>query len=192
MGVTDVPEVNVSRERSNSASKAETTDPLENDVLKMQKRLQPSKMIEPLPAPRATDWKRKTDHDIGHKPRNTGLQRSVPMEKPFLQTEKQFSTSEKHITTDRQFVSTEKQYLAVEKSNLGDIYRGKSVNKRSSGSENVVMDRFGRVMSIQPETTRVLNRLPDISFLSARTLLLDREHKQIACELGVMSRKMPG
>ncbi|XP_053982877.1 aftiphilin isoform X1 [Hylaeus volcanicus] len=166
------------RERSNSVSKAETSDSLENDVMKMQKRLQPSKMIEPLPTPRAADWKRKTDLDLGHKLRNPGPPRSAPTEKQFLQMEK-------HITTDR-------QYLGPEKSNLGDIYRGKSVNKRSSGCEHVVMDRFGRVMPIQPETARVLNRLPDLSFLSARTLMLDREQKQITCELGVTSRKMPG
>ncbi|XP_076652524.1 aftiphilin isoform X2 [Halictus rubicundus] len=181
----------VNRARCNSVSKAETIESLENEILKSQKRSQPSKMIEPLPAPRPADWKRKSDLDPGHKPRNSGSQRNVPMEK-------QFSTNEKHAATDRQYVSSEKQHSSVEKQYLpektssGDMYRGKSVNKRSSGSEHVVMDRFGRVMPIQAETARVLNRLPDLSFLNARTLLLDRDHKQIACELGVMSRKMPG
>ncbi|XP_043262179.1 aftiphilin isoform X2 [Colletes gigas] len=161
-------EVSVNRERSSSVSKAET-ESLENEALKTQKRLQPSKMIEPLPGPRVVEWKRKTEPDSGHKIRNS-VQRSVPIEKSFIQTEKQFVSSEK--------------------SSLADVYRGKSTNKRSA--EHVVVDRFGRVMQIQPETTRVLNRLPDLSFLSARTLLMDREHKQIACELGVASRKMPG
>ncbi|XP_076299273.1 aftiphilin isoform X2 [Lasioglossum baleicum] len=184
-------EVSVGRERCNSVSKTETIESLENDILKSQKRSQPSKMIEPLPAPRPVDWKRKSDLDSGQKPRNSGSQRNVPIEKHL-------STNEKHVATDRQYVSSEKQYSSVEKQYLpektssGDTYRGKSVNKRSSGSEHVVMDRFGRVMPIQAETARVLNRLPDLSFLNARTLLLDRDHKQIACELGVMSRKMPG
>nr|XP_031848924.1 uncharacterized protein LOC116434455 [Nomia melanderi] len=148
-------------------------------------------MIEPLPAPHP-DWKRKPDLESGHKSRNVASQRNVPMEK-------QFSTIEKHVVTEKQqYVSSEKQYSSIEKQYLsektssGDIYRGKSTAKRLPGSEHVVMDRFGRVMPIQPETARVLNRLPDLSFLNARTLLLDLEHKQIACELGVMSRKMPG
>ncbi|CAK9826658.1 hypothetical protein ANTRET_LOCUS4465 [Anthophora retusa] len=132
-------------------------------------------MIEPLPAPRASEWKRKTDLDSGQK-KTTGVQRNISMEKQY--------------TTERQYSCSDRQYLPAEKSALGD-YRGKSVNKRS-GSEHVVMDRYGRVMPIQPETARVLNRLPDLSFLSARTLMLDREHKQIACEMGVISRKMPG
>lgn len=169
----NVPDVN--RERCNSVSKVEAIDSLENEVMKSQKRSQHSKMIEPLPAPRASEWKRKTDLDSGQK-KTTGVQRNISMEKQY--------------TTERQYSCSDRQYLPAEKSALGD-YRGKSVNKRS-GSEHVVMDRYGRVMPIQPETARVLNRLPDLSFLSARTLMLDREHKQIACEMGVISRKMPG
>ncbi|XP_076220563.1 aftiphilin isoform X2 [Nomia melanderi] len=186
----NISEVSVNRERCNSVSKTETIDTLETE-LKSQKRSQPSKMIEPLPAPHP-DWKRKPDLESGHKSRNVASQRNVPMEK-------QFSTIEKHVVTEKQqYVSSEKQYSSIEKQYLsektssGDIYRGKSTAKRLPGSEHVVMDRFGRVMPIQPETARVLNRLPDLSFLNARTLLLDLEHKQIACELGVMSRKMPG
>ncbi|KOC67933.1 Aftiphilin [Habropoda laboriosa] len=168
-----VPDIN--RERCNSVSKVETIDPLENEVMKSQKRSQPSKMIEPLPAPRVSEWKRRTDLDLGQR-KSTGVQRNISMEKQY--------------TTERQYSCTDRQYLSTEKSTLGD-YRSKSVNKRS-GSEHVVMDRYGRVMPIQPETSRVLNRLPDLSFLSARTLMLDREHKQITCEMGVISRKMPG
>ncbi|CAK9818487.1 AFTPH [Anthophora quadrimaculata] len=169
----NVPDVN--RERCNSVSKVEAIDSLENEAMKSQKRSQHSKMIEPLPAPRASEWKRKTDLDSGQK-KSTGVQRNISMEKQY--------------TSERQYSCSDRQYLPAEKSALGD-YRGKSVNKRS-GSEHVVMDRYGRVMPIQPETARVLNRLPDLSFLSARTLMLDREHKQIACEMGVISRKMPG
>ncbi|XP_076397374.1 aftiphilin isoform X2 [Megachile rotundata] len=188
----NISEMNVNRERCNSVSKVETVDSLEADISKSQKRSQASRMIEPLPAPRATEWKRKTDPESAHKLRNAGGQRSVQTEKQCLTTDKQFLTNEKQsVATERQFVSAEKQYVSAEKSTLGDIYRGKSVNKRS-GSEHVVMDRFGRVVPIQPETARVLNRLPDLSFLSARTLMLDREQKQFACEMGVMSRKMPG
>ncbi|CAK9818513.1 AFTPH, partial [Anthophora quadrimaculata] len=58
-----VPDVN--RERCNSVSKVEAIDSLENEAMKSQKRSQHSKMIEPLPAPRASEWKRKTDLDSG-------------------------------------------------------------------------------------------------------------------------------
>ncbi|XP_043506948.1 aftiphilin isoform X4 [Frieseomelitta varia] len=151
----NISEVNANRERCNSVSKVKTIESLENDVAKSQntKRSQSSKIIEPLPAPRATECKRRTDVDSGYKQKSASTQK--------------------------------------EKSMTGDVYRSKSVNKRS-GSEHVVIDRFGRVMPIQSETARVLNRLPDLSFLSARTLMLDREHKQLACEMGVISRKMPG
>ncbi|XP_043603343.1 aftiphilin isoform X2 [Bombus pyrosoma] len=196
----NMPEVNVNRERCNSVSKVETIDSLENDITKSQntKRSQSSKMIEPLPVPRAPEWKRKTDLDSGHKQKSTSIQRGIPMEKQCLPIEKQFLSIDKQYTSERQFVSVErsfpssdKQYSSAEKSMTGDVYRGKPMTKRS-GSEHVVMDRFGRVMPIQPETARILNRLPDLSFLSARTLMLDREHKQLACEMGVISRKMPG
>ncbi|XP_033198495.1 aftiphilin isoform X3 [Bombus vancouverensis nearcticus] len=196
----NIPEVNVNRERCNSVSKVETIDSLENDITKSQntKRSQSSKMIEPLPVPRAPEWKRKTDLDSGHKQKSTSIQRGIPMEKQCLPTEKQFLSIDKQYTSEKQFVSVErsfpssdKQYSSAEKSTTGDVYRGKPMTKRS-GSEHVVMDRFGRVMPIQPETARILNRLPDLSFLSARTLMLDREHKQLACEMGVISRKMPG
>ncbi|XP_071873640.1 aftiphilin isoform X4 [Bombus fervidus] len=196
----NIPEVNVNRERCNSVSKVETIDSLENDITKSQntKRSQSSKMIEPLPVPRAPEWKRKTDLDSGYKQKSTSIQRGIPMEKQCLPIEKQFLSIDKQYTSERQFVSVErsfpssdKQYSSAEKSTTGDVYRGKPMSKRS-GSEHVVMDRFGRVMPIQPETARILNRLPDLSFLSARTLMLDREHKQLACEMGVISRKMPG
>ena len=176
-------EVNVNRQRCNSVSKAEEFS--ESEAPRSQKRSLAPKMIEPLPAPRAAEWKRRAEPEAGHRARNAGPHRGGP-------PEKQFPTSEKHhAVNERQFAPPEKQYLPSEKSSLGEIYRGRSVNKRS-GPEHVVMDRFGRVMPVQPETAKVLNRLPDLSFLSARTLLLDREHKQIACELGVMNRKMPG
>lgn len=173
-------------------------DSLKNDIIKSQKRSQSSKIIEPLFAPRTAEWKKKIDLDSGHKQKSASNQKGISIEKQCLPIEKQFLTVEKQYTTERQFTSVEKQfpssdkqYLPSEKSTIGDIYRGKSVNKRT-GSEPVIMDRFGRIMPIQPETARVLNRLPDLSFLSARTLMLDREHKQIGCEMGVISRKMPG
>ncbi|XP_048269514.1 uncharacterized protein LOC100645476 isoform X4 [Bombus terrestris] len=196
----NIPEVNVNRERCNSVSKVETIDSLENDITKSQntKRSQSSKMIEPLPVPRAPEWKRKTDLDSGNKQKSTSIQRGIPMEKQCLPIEKQFLSIDKQYTSERQFVSVErsfpssdKQYSSAEKSTTGDVYRGKPMTKRS-GSEHVVMDRLGRIMPIQPETARILNRLPDLSFLSARTLMLDREHKQLACEMGVITRKMPG
>ncbi|KOX73337.1 Aftiphilin [Melipona quadrifasciata] len=172
-----ISEVNANREQCNSVSKVKAIDSLENDVAKSQntKRPQSSKMIEPLPAPRATECKRRTDVDSGYKQKSASTQK---VERQYAPIKKQLSLSDK-------------RYLPTEKPTAGDVYRSKSVNKRS-GSEHVVIDRFGRVMPIQSETARVLNRLPDLSFLSARTLMLDREHKQLACEMGVISRKMPG
>lgn len=170
-------------------------DSLENDIAKLQKCPQSSKMIEPLPTLRASEWKKKTEFDIGHKQKS--IQRNIPlekqsMEKQFLSTiEKQYTSEKQFVPIEKQFLSSDKQYLSSDKSILGDIYRGKFANKRS-GSEHVVMDRFGRVMPIQSETARVLNHLPDLSFLSARTLMLDRENKQIACEMSIINRKMPG
>ncbi|XP_016921198.2 aftiphilin isoform X2 [Apis cerana] len=189
----NIPEIN--RERCNSTSKVEMIDSLENDIAKLQKCPQSSKMIEPLPTPRASEWKKKTEFDIGHKQKS--IQRNIPlekqsMEKQFLSTiEKQYTSEKQFVPIEKQFLSSDKQYLSSDKSILGDIYRGKFANKRS-GSEHVVMDRFGRVMPIQSETARVLNHLPDLSFLSARTLMLDRENKQIACEMSIINRKMPG
>ncbi|XP_043786384.1 aftiphilin isoform X1 [Apis laboriosa] len=188
-----IPEIN--RERCNSTSKVEMIDSLESDIAKLQKCPQSSKMIEPLPTPRASEWKKKTEFDVGHKQKS--IQRNIPlekqsMEKQFLSTiEKQYASEKQFVPIEKQFLSNDKQYLSSDKSILGDIYRGKFVNKRS-GSEHVVMDRFGRVMPIQSETARVLNHLPDLSFLSARTLMLDRENKQIACEMSIINRKMPG
>ncbi|XP_006559588.1 putative uncharacterized protein DDB_G0282133 isoform X2 [Apis mellifera] len=189
----NIPEIN--RERCNSTSKVEMIDSLESDIAKLQKCPQSSKMIEPLPTPRPSEWKKKTEFDIGHKQKS--IQRNIPlekqsMEKQFLSTiEKQYTSEKQFVPIEKQFLSSDKQYLSSDKSILGDIYRGKFANKRS-GSEHVVMDRFGRIMPIQSETARVLNHLPDLSFLSARTLMLDRENKQIACEMSIINRKMPG
>ncbi|XP_066593877.1 aftiphilin isoform X2 [Prorops nasuta] len=64
---------------------------------------------------------------------------------------------------------------------------------KSEHQEQVIMDRFGRPMSVKQETMMVLNQLPDISFLSARTLMFNPEQKQIVQDLGAMiNRKMPG
>ncbi|XP_051170376.1 aftiphilin isoform X2 [Leptopilina boulardi] len=72
--------------------------------------------------------------------------------------------------------------------------RKSSISKRKySNGENVVMDRFGRPMSVRPETMNVLKQLPDISFLSARTLLFSPDERHMVQDLGAMiNRKMPG
>lgn len=68
------------------------------------------------------------------------------------------------------------------------------VHHSRKSTENVVMDKFGRPMSVSSETMKVLNQLPDLSFLSARTLLYNPEQRQIVRDLGAMinNRKMPG
>ncbi|XP_043474333.1 aftiphilin isoform X2 [Leptopilina heterotoma] len=72
--------------------------------------------------------------------------------------------------------------------------RKSSISKRKhSNGENVVMDRFGRPMTVRPETVNVLKQLPDISFLSARTLLFSPDERHMVQDLGAMiNRKMPG
>lgn len=72
--------------------------------------------------------------------------------------------------------------------------RKSSISKRKhSNGENVVLDRFGRPMTVRPETMSVLKQLPDISFLSARTLLFSPDERHIVQDLGAMiNRKMPG
>lgn len=84
--------------------------------------------------------------------------------------------------------------------NLPQYYKAQLASESSSedftkpaSMDNVVPDRQGRPMTVQPETVKVLKQLPDISFLSAKTLLYSPEQKQIVTDLGAMiNRKMPG
>lgn len=144
-----------------------------NDGLKSQKQMQ-SKMIEPLPGPHMVDWKLKEEHETGVKGKNFPQKAlrnvSSTNNKPFLVSNSATKNQDPH-------------------------YRKSSLSRREhlQTVEHVTMDRFGRPMTVHAETMKVLNQLPDLSFLSARTLLFNREQKQIVQDLGAMiNRKMPG
>ncbi|KAF7381875.1 hypothetical protein HZH68_015748 [Vespula germanica] len=145
-----------------------------NDSLKSQKQIQTGKMIEPLPGPHMIDWKLKEEHEIGGKGKN--FPHKVLKNAPSINN-KSFLVSSN---------ATKSQDLYYRKSSL-------SRREHLQNAEHVTVDRFGRPMSVHAETMKVLNQLPDLSFLSARTLLFNREQKQIVQDLGAMiNRKMPG
>ncbi|XP_003426451.1 aftiphilin isoform X2 [Nasonia vitripennis] len=150
---------------------------------KHQKQHQSSRIIEPLPGPSTIDWK-KTDPEPRVKSEMQKTSKTSQTNKPFL-----VSSS-----------STSKSDSARSETSRSDVHRYEqsrksSLNKREhlQSPDHVVLDRFGRPMTVRTETMKVLKQLPDISFLSARTLLYNPEQKQIVPDLGAMiNRKMPG
>lgn len=144
-----------------------------NSSLKQQKSSQTSKIIEPLPGPCIIEWKKKTEQDFGKQKSNSSHRalRSVP------------------LTNNKSFP------ISNNTSRVHEYHRKISIGKKENtqDAEHVVMDRYGRPMAVQAETVKVLNQLPDLSFLNARTLLFNREQRQIVPDLGAMiNRKMPG
>lgn len=146
-----------------------------NNSLKQQKSSQTSKIIEPLPGPCTVEWKKKTEQDFGIKQKSNSSHRAlrnVPQ------------------TNNKSFP------ISNNTSRVHEYHRKISVGKKENTqecAEHVVMDRYGRPMTVQVETVKVLNQLPDLSFLNARTLLFNREQRQIVPDLGAMiNRKMPG
>ncbi|KAK2585567.1 hypothetical protein KPH14_010205 [Odynerus spinipes] len=135
-----------------------------NDGLKSQKQMQTGKMIEPLPGPHMVNWKLKEEHEAGGKTKNLSQKifKNVPPtnSRPFLVNSNATKNQDSH-------------------------YRKSSLSRREhlQNAEHVTMDRFGRPMTVHAETMKVLNQLPDLSFLSARTLLFNREQKQIVQDL---------
>lgn len=120
------------------------------------------------------EWKKKAEQDFGIKQRSNPSHRalrSVP------------------LTNNKSFP------ISNNTSRIHEHHRKISVGKKENtqGAEHVVMGRYGRSMTVQAETVKVLNQLPDLSFLNARTLLFNREQRQIVPDLGAMiNRKMPG
>lgn len=153
--------------------KSQTLSDFTSSSLK-QKSSQTSKIIEPLPGPCTVEWKKKTEQDFGIKQRNNPSHRTLR------------SVS---LTNNKLFP------VSNNISRIHEYHRKMSVGKKENtqGAEHVVMDRYGRPMTVQAETVKVLNQLPDLSFLNARTLLFNREQRQIVPDLGAMiNRKMPG
>ncbi|XP_077258906.1 aftiphilin isoform X3 [Temnothorax americanus] len=145
-----------------------------NSSLKHQKSSQTSKIIEPLPGPCTIEWKKKTEQDFGIK------QKSNPSHRTLRNVP---------LTNNKSFP------ISNNTSRVHEYHRKMSVGKKENvqDAEHVVMDRYGRPMTVQAETVKVLNKLPDLSFLNARSLLFNREQRQIVPDLGAMiNRKMPG
>ncbi|XP_029158237.1 aftiphilin isoform X2 [Nylanderia fulva] len=161
------------QEPSSQLVKSQNLSDFTHSSLK-QKSSQMSKIIEPLPGPCTVEWKKKAEQDFGAKQKGNQshkILRNVPPS-----NNKSFPVSNNI-------------------SKVHDYHRKTSVGRKENtqGSEHVVMDRYGRPMTVQVETARILNQLPDLSFLNARTLLFNREQRQIVSDLGAMiNRKMPG
>lgn len=163
--------------KSHRSGNHQTTSPP-----KHQKQHQSSRIIEPLPGPSTIDWK-KTDPEPRIKAEMQKTSKTSQTNKPFLVSS-----------------STSKLDSARSETSRSDVHRYEqprksSLNKRDhlQSPDHVVLDRFGRPMTVRTETMKVLKQLPDISFLSARTLLYNPEQKQIVPDLGAMiNRKMPG
>ncbi|XP_029679663.1 aftiphilin isoform X1 [Formica exsecta] len=162
------------QEPSSQLVKSQNLLEFTNNSLKQQKSSQTSKIIEPLPGPCAVEWKKKVEQDFGAKQKGSQSHKALRNVPPT--NNKSFSVSNNI-------------------SKVHDYHRKTSVCRKENtqGTEHVVMDRYGRPMTVQAETAKILNQLPDLSFLNARTLLFNREQKQIVPDLGaVINRKMPG
>ncbi|XP_011163773.2 aftiphilin isoform X2 [Solenopsis invicta] len=162
------------QEPKSQSMKSQNLSDFTSSSLKQQKLSQTSKIIEPLPGPCTVEWKKKTEQDFGIKQKSNPSHRALK------------SVS---LTNNKSFP------ISNNTSRVHEYHRKVVVGKKENtqGAEHVVMDRYGRPMTVQAETMKVLNQLPDLSFLNARTLLFNREQRQIVPDLGAMiNRKMPG
>lgn len=163
------------QEPSSQLVKSQNLSEFTNSSLKQQKSSQTSKIIEPLPGPCTVEWKKKVEQDLGAKQKSNQQSHKALRNVP--------PTNNKSFPVSNNI------------SKVHDYHRRTSVGRKENtqAAEHVVMDRYGRPMSVQAETAKILNQLPDLSFLNARTLLFNREQKQIVPDLGAMiNRKMPG
>ncbi|XP_043274282.1 aftiphilin isoform X2 [Venturia canescens] len=141
---------------------------------------QSGRIIEPLPGPSNVDWKKRS-------------------EPPEMGSRKSSSLSQKSSSSGGKTYSSSGKKGSVKPepgkpdNPRGDSHRNAGSSSYGKTSETTILDRYGRPMPVKDETIRVLKQLPDISFLSARTLLYNPEQKQIVQDLGAMiNRKMPG
>lgn len=122
---------------------------------------------------------------------------------PEPRVKSEMQKTSKTSQTNKPFLvssSTNKLDSARSETTRSDVHRYEqprksSLNKKEhlQSPDHIVLDRLGRPMTVRTETMKVLKQLPDISFLSARTLLYNPEQKQIVPDLGAMiNRKMPG
>lgn len=180
--LTDLPESSSQNYKPAQSSKSQrSSNHPTSSPPKSQKQPQASRIIEPLPGPNTIDWK-KQDSEQRTKSETQKASKIAQTNKPFLA-----GSSSSKLDSARSEVHRYEQ---------PQQHRKSSLNKREhpqQSPEHVVLDRFGRPMTVRGETMKVLKQLPDISFLSARTLLYNPEQKQIVQDLGAMiNRKMPG
>lgn len=141
---------------------------------------QSSRIIEPLPGPSHVEWKKRSE------PVEMGSRKSTYLsQRPSASSGKGYSGSGKKGSMKSESGKSDHP--------RGDFHRNPGSSNYGKTSETTILDRYGRPMPVKDETIRVLKQLPDISFLSARTLLYNPEQKQIVQDLGAMiNRKMPG
>ncbi|XP_044013256.1 probable cyclin-dependent serine/threonine-protein kinase DDB_G0292550 isoform X2 [Aphidius gifuensis] len=151
-----------------------------NIKLKTTKSSQLSKIIEPLPGPSTVSWKKQEDPMVP----SPKVLKTQKLNQPTIDEEK----SQKNSNLDNN-----KKDLSSKLHNNNSKSSACKNDSTPVNSDNTVIDRYGRKMQVKQETIRVLKQLPDISFLSARTLLFNPEQKHIVHDLGAMiNRKMPG
>ncbi|KAJ8674309.1 hypothetical protein QAD02_005571 [Eretmocerus hayati] len=177
------PDTNFSQEQRQSQTAKSQRSTHQNVSTSKSHKQQVSRIIEPLPGPSTMEWN-KLDSDTKSKSEIQKASKPPQISKQFI------------VTNSAMKVDPGKS-----ESNKVDAHRHEHQHRKSSmgkrellqNPEHVVIDKFGRPMSVQAETVKVLNQLPDISFLSARSLLYTPEQNQIVPDLGAMiNRKMPG
>ncbi|KAL7297251.1 hypothetical protein TKK_0009654 [Trichogramma kaykai] len=154
-----------------------------SNLPKSQKSHQSLRIIEPLPGPSSSDWKKADAHP------------KLKTEMPKGSKHSHSSRTHLHGSNTIKNDSLRLESSATEVHRPEQHIRKSSINKKEqlTVQENVVLDKYGKPMTVRPETMKVLNQLPDLSFLSARTLLYNPDQKQIHMDLGaVINRKMPG
>ncbi|XP_057338719.1 protein PFC0760c isoform X2 [Microplitis mediator] len=169
-------------EQEENYSKTRSSELIENELMKPVRQSQLSKIIEPLPGPSTVEWKKKQDSFDGvtkkivnQKPRTNKINQQVP------------------VTGTISKIDVRSESIKIDSAKEYSHRKSGGIKRDNFVEQHTVMDRYGRPMVVQAETVRVLKQLPDLSFLSARTLLFNPEQKQIVQDLGAMiNRKMPG
>ncbi|CAD6230028.1 GSCOCG00006696001-RA-CDS [Cotesia congregata] len=180
-----------SHEQEQNYSKASSLELMESELMNPARASsQLSKIIEPLPGPNTVDWKKKAEAGDAA----AAAKKSVNQK---LKTDKinQVPTSSKSFSTTGTISKIDTRAESIKADSTKEYIRKSATVKceHLPEQQHTVMDRYGRPMVVQAETVRVLKQLPDLSFLSARTLLFNPEQKQIVQDLGAMiNRKMPG
>ncbi|KAK0084151.1 hypothetical protein PV325_007528 [Microctonus aethiopoides] len=168
-----------------------SSENIDNAAIKLpSKQAQMSKIIEPLPGPSTVERKKKIENsEVSMKKySNQNLQKSS-------QSTQNSGKSTLIDNSTGNKVDVVRVDMKIESGKVEQSRKMSNAMKREgvSNFEHTILDRHGRSMVVKAETVRVLKQLPDLSFLSAKTLLFNPENKQIVQDLGAMiNRTMPG